>query len=254
MTNESTGRRIRGVRIAFSVVELLQREGTTGVTAIAEDLGHSKSTIHSHLQTLEDERIVVAEDDGYRLSLTFLAIARNVRDQIGNYDDIESEVTDLAAETGELVQFGIEEYEQVTYLCKASGEKAVETASRIGTRQPLHSTALGKTILAHRPEERRERIVGTIDLEERTEHTITDRDDFREGLETIADRGYGIDDEENIEGLRCIAAPVLNGSTVLGAISVSGPASRISDERLHDDLAERVQRAANVIELNTKFR
>lgn len=253
MTTEPTGRRIRGVQIGVSVIELLQREGTLGVTAIANELGHSKSTVHSHLRTLADEGLVVAEDGGYRLSLKFLSIARDVRDHVADYDVIENEVDELASETGEIVQFGIEEYERVSYLYKAAGDRAVTTASRIGTQQPIHSTALGKTILAHLPADRREGIVDALDLDGRTETTITDRQALREELDRIVDRGYGIDDEENIQGLRCVAAPVLDDDEVLGAISISGPSSRITDERLHGDLADSVRRAANVIELNTKF-
>ncbi|MDZ5811410.1 IclR family transcriptional regulator [Halorubrum sp. AD140] len=253
MTTDHTGRRIRGVQIAVSIIEYLQTNGTTGTTAIATELGYSKSTVHSHLRTLEDERIVVGEQAGYRLSLKFLAIARDVCDQVGNYEVIKSEVDELAEETGEIGQFGIEEFGQVSYLHKASGEKAVRTASRVGTQQPIHSTALGKTILAHLPEERREEIFDEIEFVAQTENTITDLEQFREEIERTSDRGYGIDDEENVLGLRCIAAPVRSGPTVLGAISVSGPSSRITDKRLHGDLAELVQRAANVIELNTKF-
>lgn len=254
MTATSTGRRIRGVQIAISIIELLQQEGTLGVTEIANELEHSKSTVHSHLHTLEDERIVVNETTGYRLSLKFLSIARDVRDQVGNYEVIKSEVDDLAEETGELAQFGIQEYERVSYLYKASGGKAVTTASQVGTQQPMYSTALGKTILAHLPNERRDAIIEAIDLTQQSENTITTERELREAIEATADRGYGIDDEENIEGLRCVAAPVLKGNSVLGAISVSGPSSRITDERLHDELSEYVRRAANVIELNTKFR
>ncbi|PSQ05486.1 IclR family transcriptional regulator, partial [Halobacteriales archaeon QS_5_68_33] len=65
--------------------------------------------------------------------------------------------------------------------------------------------------------------------------------------------GYGIDNEENIEGLRCVAAPVRTDDGVLGAISMSGPSSRFTEERLHGELSDYVQRSANVIELNTKF-
>lgn len=254
MTKKSTGRRIRGVQITVSIIEFLQQEGTVGVTTIADELGLSKSTVHSHLQTLEDERIVVRSETGYRLSLKFLSIAQDVRDHVGNYEVIKNEVDDLAEKTSELAQFGIEEYGQVSYLYKASGKQAVTSASQVGTQQPIHSTALGKTILAHLPSGEREEIVDSIDFTKQAENTITTESKFREELETIMERGYGIDDEENIEGLRCIAAPVLNGSSVLGAISISGPSSRITDERLHDEFSEYVLRAANVIELNTKFR
>lgn len=250
---DETGRRIRGVQIAFSIVELLQTDDARTLTGIADELGHSKSTVHSHLRTLVDQEIVVPTEDGYRLSLRILDMAKHVRNQIGNYDVIERQVEELAAETEEIAQFGIEEYGRVSYLCKAQGPRAVETASRVGTHQPMYSTALGKTILTHLPDEERERVVADCSFDPQTPKTITTPEELAEELARIEERGYGIDDEENIEGLRCVAAPVKSEDSILGAVSVSGPTSRFTDDRLHGELADHVRRAANVIELNTKF-
>ena len=252
-TDERSGRTIRSVEIAFNVIDLLQNESGAGVTQIADELGHSKSTIHSHLRTLENRKFIVRDGDGYRLSLRILDMATHVCEQAGNYEVIRNEVDSLAEETGEIAQFGIEEYGQISYLYKATGDLAVESASRVGTQQPMYSTALGKTILAYLPSRRTEEIVDAMEFSPKTSMTITGPDELYEDLAAIAERGYGIDDEENIDGFRCVAAPVREGDTVLGAVSVSGPSSRFTDERLAGQLSEQVQRAANVIELNTKF-
>ena len=252
-TDDRSERTIRSVKIAFNVIDLLQERGRIGVTEISNELGHSKSTVHSHLRTLENRQILVRERDGYRLSLRFLDMATHVREQIGNYDVIRDEVNTLASETGEIAQFGIEEHGKVSYLYKSTGDRAVETRSRVGTRAPMYSTSLGKTILAYLPAERIDEIVQSMDLEPITSKTITTTDGLADELERIRERGYGIDDEENIDGLRCVAAPVKNGETVLGAVSVTGPSSRFTDDLLHSELSDHVQRAANVIELNTKF-
>ncbi|WP_435320999.1 IclR family transcriptional regulator [Haloarchaeobius sp. TZWSO28] len=251
--DERTGRTIRSVEIAFNIIDLLQERGRIGVTDVANELGHSKSTIHSHLRTLEERQILVREEDGYRLSLRFLDMATHVRDQVGNYDVIREEVDALAEETGEIVQFGIEEHGQVSYLYKATGDRSVETRSRVGTQAPMYSTSLGKTILAYLPPERTEEIVQATEFETYTPKTIASAEELYDRLEEVRDRGYGIDDEENISGLRCVSAPVKNGETVLGAVSITGPSSRFTTERLHGELSDHVQRAANVIELNTKF-
>ncbi|GAB3673085.1 IclR family transcriptional regulator [Halopiger thermotolerans] len=252
-SQRGTGRTIRSVEISFKIIESLKRKGGAGVTELATELEHSKSTIHSHLGTLEDLEIAVKEDDQYRLSLRILNIAQHVREQIGNYDVIRKEVKTLARDTGEIAQFGIEEHSRVSYLCKAAGDDSVETASSVGTQQPIHSTALGKTICAYLPRERVDEIVSETEFLAQTENTIATAEEFYEELEAIRERGYGIDDEENIDGLRCVAAPVRNGEDVLGAISVSGPSSRFTDERLHGELADYVQGAANVVERNTNL-
>lgn len=252
-TDERPGRTIRSVKIAFNIIEHLQTREHTGVTDLANELGHSKSTIHSHLRTLEERKIIVREGNGYRLSLRFLDMARYVREQVGNYDVIKNEVDSLADETGEIVQFGIEEHGQVVYLYKSTGDRAVETRSRVGTQAPIHSTSLGKTILTFLPPERTEEIIQGVEYSAMTANTITSSEELYEELDEIQQRGYGIDDEENINGLRCVSAPVRNEEMVLGAISITGPSSRFTIDRLHGELSDHVQRAANIIELNTKF-
>ncbi|GCF15871.1 IclR family transcriptional regulator [Haloarcula mannanilytica] len=252
-TNEGPGRTIQSAEITLNIISELQTQDATRVTALANRLGHSKSTIHNHLHTLEDQQLVVREDGEYRLSLRILDMAMHVREQIGNYDVIRNEADALAEETGEIIQFGIEEHGKVSYLYKATGEQAVETLSGVGKQQPMHSTSLGKTILAYLPQDRTERLIESMDLERFTSNTITSADALRTELEEIRQRGYGIDDEENIEGLRCVSAPVENGDTVLGAISITGPLSRFTDDRIHGELSELATGAANVIELNTKF-
>jgi DNA-binding IclR family transcriptional regulator len=246
-------RRIRSVEIALNVIDVIQEEGRVGVTELADELGHSKSTIHSHLRTLEEKEFLVREDDRYRMSLQILNMANHVREQVGNYEVIRDEIDMLAVETGEIAQFGLEEHGQVAYLYKTTGERGVETASEVGAQQPMHSTALGKTILSCLSEERTEELIQSMEFERKIPNTITSESQLREELEAIRERGYGIDDEENIEGLRCVAAPVSDNGDVLGAVSITGPSSRFTIDRIHDDLSDRVQRAANVIELNTKF-
>lgn len=249
----STSRRIRSVQIAFSIIDLLQECDGATVTTLADELGHSKSTIHSHLQTLDDLEFLVREGNSYRLSLRILLMAEHVRNQVGNYDVICDEVGKLADETGEVVQFAIEEHGMVSYLYKVTRGEAVETASSVGDRQPMYSTGLGKTILAFLPPDRIDKIIDTCEFDRQTPKTITDPDELYADLERIAERGYGIDDEENVEGLRCVAAPVKSDEKILGAISLAGPSSRFTDDRLHGEFADSVQRVANVIELNTRF-
>jgi DNA-binding IclR family transcriptional regulator len=252
-TTDNGGRTIHSVKIAFNIINVLQEKGEAGVTELAEELGHAKSTIHSHLRTLEEQHILVREKNGYRLSLRLLDMATHVREQVGNYDVIRKEVDALAEETGEIVQFGLEEHGKVSYLYKKKGDSGVETASAIGTQQPMYSTSLGKTILAYLPAERIEEITTSADYEVMTSNTISSQSELYDELETIREQGYGIDDEENIEGLRCVAAPVKDGKTVRGAISITGPSSRFTIDRIHDELSDKVQGSANVIELNTKF-
>ena len=246
-------RTIDSVRIACNIVQTLQEMNGAGVTELSKELGHSKSTIHSHLATLNDEQLIVKTNGTYRLSLRLLDIAEHVKESIGNYDIIVDELEKLAEETGEVAQFGILEHEHVRYLHKAKGQNGVDTASSIGNQQPLHSTGLGRAIMAYLPRARVDEIIADVGLPAKTAATITSREELYAELERTRERGYAVDDEENIHGLRCIAAPVRDGEDIFGALSISGPSSRFRGERLAEELPMMAQRAANVIELNTKF-
>jgi DNA-binding IclR family transcriptional regulator len=243
---------IRSVDITCSVIEALNDE-PAGVTTLSRRLEHSKSTIHEHLKTLNENHFVVRDGDQYRLSIRMLDIAESVRSQFENYDVIRDEVEKLAEEIRQNAQFAIEEHGRVRYLYKASGEQGVRTVSSVGTGQPMHSTALGKSILSHFPEDQVRRIIDNQGLDKITDHTITNQGKLMKELDTVRDRGHALDDEENLAGLRCVAAPVVDSGTVVGSVSVSGPSSRIRGELFREELPEMVESASNVIELNSKY-
>lgn len=252
-SKDGRGRTVRSVGIAFEILDALQTQGPSNVTELDATLDYSRSTIHSHLRTLEEQEMVVKEDYDYRLSLRILDMARRVKDLVGDYDVIRTEVDALAEESGETAQFGIEEHGQVSYLYKTSGENGIKSASTVGTKQPIHSTAQGKSILAYLPDEQVEEIVYSCEYERRTANTIAGPNELLEELERTRERGYGIDDEENVEGICCIAAPVKSDDQVLGAVSLTGPSSRFTSDRIHAELSDLVQHTANLIEINTKF-
>lgn len=249
----SSGRTIRGVNISYDLLEAIQELDRPGFSEIVSHVEYSKSTVYSHLATLEENEMVVREEKGYRLGLRFLDFARQVRDQIGNYDIVENELDSTAERTGEVIQFGLEEHGRVKYLYKASGEQGIITASRPGRHSPMHSTSLGKAILAFLPEEQVESILRERGLSEQTTNTITDRSELRDALAEIRECGYAIDDEENLNGIRCVAAPVRGDDAVLGAVSITGPTRRFTYDRLENELADIVQETADVIKLNTKY-
>ncbi|WP_087715629.1 IclR family transcriptional regulator [Natronolimnobius baerhuensis] len=250
----NTPRQIDAVRKTSHIITSLQEHGSAGVTEIATDVGYSKSTVHGHLATLHDEGLIVKDDHTYRLSLSFLDIAESVKRTVAEHDVVREQIRALADETGEVVHFGAQERGRVVYLEKAKGNSAVQTKSTIGGRMPMHSTGLGKAILSTLPPETVDRIVEEHGLEQRTEHTITSADELTDELEATAARGYSIDDEENIPGVRCIGMVVSVPETeVIGAVSISGPSQRMTDERLETELQPTIAQAANVIEVNSLY-
>ncbi|RQH02670.1 IclR family transcriptional regulator [Natrarchaeobius oligotrophus] len=252
--SEAEPRTVGAVQTTLDIIDLLHQRDGAGVTELSEELDLSKGTVHSHLATLYKNEYLIKNGDEYNLSLRYLHLAETVRDRLGFYDVVREEVDELAAESGELSQFATEEHGRAVYIYKAKGDKAVETASSVGKREFLHCISLGKAMLAHYSESYVDEIIDEYGLPGFTDTTVTSRDDLFENLAEIRERGYAIDNEERIDGLRCVAAPVLhNDGTVLGAVSLSGPSSRMIGERFDEELPSMVVRAANVIEINSQY-
>lgn len=131
-----------------------------------------------------------------------------------------------------MVQFAIQEHGWVKYLYKASGDRAVVTASRPDSHSPVHPISLGKTILAFLPEEQVNSILRRRRIPEQTQNTITDSGELRNALMTIHERRYALDDEETLGGLRCVVAPIRDDNDVLGAVNITVPSGRFTHDRL----------------------
>lgn len=253
MNDERSQRTVNAVQISLDIIQYLQEHDGAGITEIAETLGYAKGTIHSHMTTLATNEYVVKQDGLYRLSLRYLDLAQTVRDRLQIYDAVREELEDLASESGELAQSATEEHGKAVYIYKTGGEKAVQTASSVGDREYLHCIALGKAMLAHKSRDRVEEIIDRHGLEGFTENTINSREELFSELETIRERGFAFDREEKIEGLRCVAAPIVTNGEIAGALSISGPASRFKGKVFEEELPEMVTRSANVVEINSKF-
>lgn len=245
---------VKSVETAFQIFDALKELNGAGVSELAAHLDIPKSTVHNYLSTLVQEEYVVKDGSSYQVGIRSLEYGAYARVQLDIYEIAKPEVDELAETTGELANLMVEEHGRGSYLHRARGDKAVQVEAHVGTRVPLHGTALGKAILAHLPRERVDEIIETHGLTGSTPNTITDREELEDELAQIRERGVAFDDGERIAGLRCVAAPILSKKDrILGAISVSGPSNRIRDERFTEELPNRVLETVNVIELNVTY-
>lgn len=257
MANKKAGKKIKSAETTFDIVETVRRHGPVGVTELADKLEMSKSTVHAHLLTLEEQDYLVKEDGTYRLGLPFLTLGGDLQNNspYGKlYKMGKPEIDALAEQTKERAQLMVEERGSGYYLYQASGSRAVETDSHIGTRVPLHSTAVGKAYLANLPESEARAILEGQELTRQTESTITDRDELMDELAEVRDAGVAFDNGERVEGVQCVAAPiVLDDDRAVGAVSISVPVQRVSTQRFEGELTDLVANAARVIGLNTTY-
>lgn len=245
---------IKATETTFAIVNALKDLDGAGVTELADYLDLPKSNVHNYLSTLHQEEYIVKNGTTYSVGIRFLELGAYARNRMDIYEIAKPEVEKLADETGELANLLVEEHGRGSYLHRARGDQAVQVEAFTGTRVYLHSTALGKAILAHMPPSRVDEIVETHGLPPSTERTLTTREELDEVLGTIRERGYAVDDEERHKGLRCVAAPILsNDDRVLGAVSVSGPTNRMKGERFETDIPGKLLETVNVIELNVTY-
>ena len=245
--------RVKTVRTAFEILEALKSLDGATTTEIADHLALPKSSAYNHLQTLKHDGYVVKNGQTYELGLRLLDLGAFARQKQTLFDVAQPELESVAEETGELVNLLVEENGRGIFLLREHGEHAVNIDSYTGQSVHLHTTALGKTVFAHMSSERRDAVIDRHGLPQKTENTITDRDRLEAELEEIRTEGVAYDIEERIRGLRCVAVPIFENDTIAGAISVSGPNSRMSEQRIQDAILPELQHAANIIELNQTY-
>lgn len=254
MDIESPGRQLATVEMTIEVLEALEELDGAGVTELAEYLNLSKSAVHNHLSTLRANNFVVQKEETYQLGLRLMTMGEYVKHQNNLYQAGQSVTEDLAAETGEYAHLMAEEHGLGFHVYKAQGPEAVAEAYHdVNLEKPyhLHHSAIGKAVLAHLPKESIDAVIETYGLPKWTENTITDEAKLHEELKRTRERGYAVNDEEEVIGLRAVGAPIkTNELGLVGAVSVSGPVSRIKGDIYEEKLPEKVLQAANVIELN----
>ncbi|WML41387.1 IclR family transcriptional regulator [Neobacillus sp. OS1-2] len=124
------------------------------------------------------------------------------------------------------------EQSELVYVAKINSNRSIRTTAEPGKSKPLYCTGLGKAFLTFLPENKKREILGQLRLEPITQKTITKKEDLLQQLDMFAKQGYSIDDEENEEGLYCLAAPVYGvDQTIQAAISVAGPKERMLKQK-----------------------
>jgi DNA-binding IclR family transcriptional regulator len=239
----------------FSILEQLSERDGCGVSALADSLSISKSSVHNHLQTLRRLGYVVQDDDEYRLGLRFLAFGDRARQRHGLYHVAKPETDSLVEAVGERAQVMVEEDGVGIYIYQSLADQAVRTDSHIGTVVALHATAVGKAYLAHLSDDRRDAILAEVTFDEQTPETLTSEEALRTELDEIADRGYAFNDEERLVGMRAVGAPILSADDgcVLGAISISGPTTRMKGTWYHEEVPEMITQSAQIIGIRATY-
>lgn len=208
-------------------------EGLT-ITQLAADLDLNKSTVTRLIQPLLETSFVEQAPDtsAYRLSWETARLGQAYLAGVRPDRDMQKTLHELSQATRETVHLVRAAAPHVVYIDKVDSPHAVRMFSRIGSTQPMYSTSVGKCILAH-ADEGTIRTVVDAGMPARTPTTITTEQQLRDELARIREQGWAIDDVENEDGIRCVAAPIFDSSGgCTHAMSISGPISRVPKDRV----------------------
>ena len=238
---------IKSLDRAMAVFEYLSEAQGKSLSMIAEETGQSPATVYRILVTLEGRGLVEFDNAEQIWSIgsqAFVIGSRFLR-RTSLVDRARPIMRRLMESTGETANLGVEREGQVLFLSQIETHANIRAFFPPGSLSPMHSSGIGKALLAYMDGDRLDRVLASADLQSFTEHTIVDSNALRADLADTRARGFSIDDEEKNTGMRCIAAPVfdLNGEAVAG-LSVSGPTSRVSLEET-DRLSREVIDAAH---------
>lgn len=225
-----------------------------GLTAICESTRINKSTAHRFLKHLEREGFLIRMQSRlYLLGPRFSQMTAHVNHSAVLQAVARPPLWELWQSTRETVNLAVLDQGTVLYSDVIESPHEFRLSSRIGSRRPLHATALGKVLAAYLPQDQESALLGSIAFQPMTPNTIINLLQFREELERVRTQGYAVDDEEVVLGARCVAAPVLGlNGRALAAVSVSGPTTRVTASQVLP-LAAAVMKCARAISAGMGF-
>jgi IclR family KDG regulon transcriptional repressor len=235
--------------VTLDVIEYLAASGQEPQrhAEIARQLGIHRNRAFRILKTLEERGYVEANSEtrGYQLGLKFLEVGELVHERLDVGRVADRILMELAKKTGDVAQLLVLYRHSAVCIDSYRGDHRLQVAAPIGQPLPLHIGASPKILLAHLPEQDRERILQSIELTRFTPNTITDRDELRHCLDEIRAQGYAVDEEDFEVGVYAVGAPVRDHcGRVVASITVTTPESRYSPQR-RQELIEMVTNAAS---------
>jgi IclR family KDG regulon transcriptional repressor len=210
---------------------LAEDQKPLSLNELAESMAVAKSTAHRFVSTLVEAGFVERDETSHRYHLAGKAlwVGTGFLRYSPSYRAGYAAIDRLAHLANTMAHLGLWDSDTVLYLHTTGSLRSNLLFTDIGQRRPVHCTALGKTLLAYRPDKDLQRIFAR-GVERYTDKTITSITLMRDELANIRQLGYALDDEEGLRGLRCVASPIRDSSgEVVAALSISSPLAQLSD-------------------------
>jgi IclR family transcriptional regulator, acetate operon repressor len=220
---------VQSIERAFSLLELMaDAGGTFALSQLANQSGLPLPTIHRLLRTLVDLGYIRQESSRqYVLGPRLIRLGDASSRMLSVW--ARPHLARLVDELGESANLAMLDGDEIVYVAQAQSRHSMRMFTEVGRRVEPHCTAVGKAIMAHMPIDEVREILKRSGMPRHTDTTITDPDEFAAQLAWSAEHGYAIDEGEQETGVRCVAVDIPDTASRL-ALSVSGPAGRVTDE------------------------
>ncbi|MGF1751547.1 MULTISPECIES: DNA-binding transcriptional regulator KdgR [Vibrio] len=225
---------VSSVLKVFNILESLGDQKEIGVSDLSQRLMMSKATTYRFLQTMKGLGYVSqqGEADKYSLTLKMFELGSKSLEWVDLVELAEKEMRVISEETNETIHLGALDHGSIIYVHKIDSSHALRMHSRVGRRNPLHTTAIGKVLLAERDEASIRHALVDAEFVKSTPNTLESIEQLLQELAVVKQQHFGEDNEEQEPGLRCIAAPVYDRfGTVIAGVSISFPTIRFDEDR-----------------------
>lgn len=240
---------VSSVMKVFGILQALGEERENGITELSQRVMMSKSTVYRFLQTMKTLGYVSQEGESEKYALTLKLFELGAK-ALQNVDLIRSadiQMREISRLTRETIHLGALEEDSIVYIHKIDSLYNLRMYSRIGRRNPLYSTAIGKVLLAWRNDDEVREILAEVEFVLSTSKTLNGVEELLYALDQVKSQGFGEDNEEQEEGIRCIAVPVFDRfGVVIAGLSISFPTIRFAEES-KQEYVSMLHRAARAI-------
>lgn len=216
---------------------------------MARDLGINAAATYRILNSLKEIGYVQKHpvDSRYQLTLKIAWVSAQVLEKVQLRQVAHPFMEHLTWLTNETTHLAILDGNEFVYIDKVDNKQAMRMRSRVGQRGQLHSTAVGKSLLAFLPETELPKFLARLSFQPVTDNTITDKNKLLEQIEKVRKLGYATDDEENEIGIRCIGSPIFDHTgRLVGALSISGWTITVTPERIPQLAMELVETSQKI--------
>lgn len=241
--------RVQSIDRATAILECFNEEKRElKLSEISEKLGLNKSTVHGIITTLKYHGFISQNEETqkYRLGIRFIEFGDLVINSLNIRNAALSVIDDVCEKIEETIHVAMLDGLDVVWIEKKECTKSIKTSTKIGARLPAYTTADGKVILCYLDKDKIKAYLPKK-IPQYTKNTITNKTEFFKRLDEIKEKGYTIDNEEFVEGIKCVAAPIFDHEgNVRFSLSTTGPAFRMTDEKIKE-LVIIIREAANEI-------